>query len=845
MIFHFEKTFAAKHRGLQDRQRDVCRRDSSHLVDVNAYQTELQTAKRKKEEGWAADLADRLRIMAQKGYPDLEDKAKEQLALNVFLSLIDNSQVAFAVRQRRPATLDTAVSATLEIECYADSKSHVVGGGVTNDQLIGGAGTSPVTADVVKKLTERMERLEARLEGERERTGDEHSGSVREKRQSFDGVSLPTEESFFLYGNVKGVGLKLLVDTEPRPSLLDSKIWSKINEGMLEKWEGPRLVGVDGSPLKDNSCHNRYPKEEADLSGVAQCFLCARKRPPLMMSDWLRPPLFPQVVVIARAILETCTSIPVRVLNASDQSITFRQGTTIGQKLGQTSKVQHAIHTSSSLPIRQHPRRNTTSSENSCQGTHQEMMDNDIIQPSKSGWASPIVLAKKKDGSDGIEADPDKLRKVQCWPTPQNVREVQQFLGLANYSRRFIRNFAEVARPLHRLTERSASVFQWTIPCQESFNLLRELLSSPPILSYPDFKKPFIWTQMPAMKELVQYCHSWITTGGSCNTRSPTKELEGKSVEIRRLWQLWDQLVLKEGVLYRKFADCNEESAAVHQLVVPPALRNEVLREVHEGTFGGHLGEEKTFKKLRAAYYWPGYYNATKLWCTTCVVVPSAKQQPLTTGLLSKVLHTNWDEDLSKVCMAYNTSIQSTTGYTPFFLMFGREARLPLAIVHEPPPSLMETIPQQWCGVNMSTRQGRQKEFYNCKVHGDPFKPGDPGNNKSTVVHFDRLKRCPSGMRLQEQTSTARAPPGAPNAPSGTHVEPTEVDDEDVESPALIDDEVPAHDEDHAPEEGHTPDEDPAHDEDMDPTSRSDDAEGDTRRYPTRTRRPPDRLQLD
>ncbi|KAL5479422.1 hypothetical protein EMCRGX_G022942 [Ephydatia muelleri] len=68
---------------------------------------------------------------------------------------------------------------------------------------------------------------------------------------------------------------------------------------------------------------------------------------------------------------------------------------------------------------------------------------------------------------DGIEADPDKLRKVQCWPTPQNVREVQQFLGLANYYRRFIRNFAEVARPLHRLTERSASVFQWTIQCQE------------------------------------------------------------------------------------------------------------------------------------------------------------------------------------------------------------------------------------------------------------------------------------------------------------------------------------------------------------------------------------------
>ena len=77
-----------------------------------------------------------------------------------------------------------------------------------------------------------------------------------------------------------------------------------------------------------------------------------------------------------------------------------------------------------------------------------------------------------------------------------------------------------------------------------------------------------------------------------CNTRSSTKELEGKKVEIRRLWQLWNQLVLKEGVLYQKFADSNQESAPVRQLVVPPVLQSEVLREVHEGTFGGHLGED-------------------------------------------------------------------------------------------------------------------------------------------------------------------------------------------------------------------------------------------------------------
>ena len=66
---------------------------------------------------------------------------------------------------------------------------------------------------------------------------------------------------------------------------------------------------------------------------------------------------------------------------------------------------------------------------------------------------------------NGIEADPDKISKVQLWPTPQCGKEVQQFLGLANYYRRFIQNFAEVAAPLHRLTEHSATPFLWTDQC--------------------------------------------------------------------------------------------------------------------------------------------------------------------------------------------------------------------------------------------------------------------------------------------------------------------------------------------------------------------------------------------
>ena len=61
---------------------------------------------------------------------------------------------------------------------------------------------------------------------------------------------------------------------------------------------------------------------------------------------------------------------------------------------------------------------------------------------------------------------------------------------------------------------------------------------------------------------------------------TPLPDQDGKSMEIRRLWQLWDQLVLKEGLLYRKFFDCKHSAAVTHQLVVPLSLRQRVLKEV-------------------------------------------------------------------------------------------------------------------------------------------------------------------------------------------------------------------------------------------------------------------------
>ena len=74
-----------------------------------------------------------------------------------------------------------------------------------------------------------------------------------------------------------------------------------------------------------------------------------------------------------------------------------------------------------------------------------------------------------------MATDPAKTKKVAEWLEPTNAQEVRQFLGLASYYRRFVKDFATVAEPLHQLTEKTKE-FKWTTECHVSFTALRRLL---------------------------------------------------------------------------------------------------------------------------------------------------------------------------------------------------------------------------------------------------------------------------------------------------------------------------------------------------------------------------------
>jgi len=92
---------------------------------------------------------------------------------------------------------------------------------------------------------------------------------------------------------------------------------------------------------------------------------------------------------------------------------------------------------------------------------------------------------------DGIHTDPKKTEAIETWPEPKCVKDVRSFLGLCSYYRRFIFLFAEIAKPLHKLTEKGQK-FKWSEECSEAFQTLKQKLTEAPLLAHPDFNEQFI-----------------------------------------------------------------------------------------------------------------------------------------------------------------------------------------------------------------------------------------------------------------------------------------------------------------------------------------------------------------
>ena len=111
-------------------------------------------------------------------------------------------------------------------------------------------------------------------------------------------------------------------------------------------------------------------------------------------------------------------------------------------------------------------------------------------------------------GVDGLRMDESKTQTIQNWPTPHWVKDVQSFLGFANFYRRFIDNYTEITSPLTCLTWKNKP-WSWTTDCQVAFDNIKKAFTTAPILGHWDPESLIILKTNASDRALVAILSTW------------------------------------------------------------------------------------------------------------------------------------------------------------------------------------------------------------------------------------------------------------------------------------------------------------------------------------------------
>jgi len=113
------------------------------------------------------------------------------------------------------------------------------------------------------------------------------------------------------------------------------------------------------------------------------------------------------------------------------------------------------------------------------------------LNPGKCCFAArSITFLGHVVSHEGTRPDPSKITVVVHFPVPKTVMNVKSFLGLTGYYQNYVRGYSRLAVPMFELTRKDVA-FVWDLGCQSAFEALKGALVAAPMLTQPDFKKPF------------------------------------------------------------------------------------------------------------------------------------------------------------------------------------------------------------------------------------------------------------------------------------------------------------------------------------------------------------------
>jgi len=274
---------------------------------------------------------------------------------------------------------------------------------------------------------------------------------------------------------------------------------------------------------------------------------------------------------------------------------------------------------------------------------------------------------------NGLLPNESKLSAVKEFPIPSTTKKLKEFLGLAGYYRRFIPNFGKIAKPLTNLLKNNTP-FIWNADTDEAFNTLKRVLTSQPLLQYPDFSKPFILTTDASNDALgailiqgeigrdppIAYASRTLS---KAERNYPTVEKEllavvwgckhfrpylyGRKFTVvtdhRPLVWIFNvkdpssrllkwRLKLEEyeyNIVYKR-GSSNTNADALSRIHVTEAKPTEqeklkIFQEMHMNPTGGHLGMNKTYERIKLFTTWPGMKQEIEDYIKKCEICQKNK----------------------------------------------------------------------------------------------------------------------------------------------------------------------------------------------------------------------------
>ncbi|CAG2233908.1 unnamed protein product [Mytilus edulis] len=302
----------------------------------------------------------------------------------------------------------------------------------------------------------------------------------------------------------------------------------------------------------------------------------------------------------------------IRVMHVSAEDVTIYKNTTVGyilpvkeQKypsdIGRTDLVRHGINTGNEAAIKQNPKRIPLHKKQEVKELIHDMLEREVIRPSSSPWSSPIVLVEKKDNSTRLCVDFRKVNgitKKDPYPIPRIADTFDTLSGSRFFS------CVDMANDRDGMSRRPNAQLE-TEERDDGITSDSEFCQAVCAGEQIDWKKA----------QLKDVDLNLIQDLKSASNDKPIVE-EGYSSTVKRLNGQWENIVPRDGILYRKFEDTN---GTAYQFLEPTELRRNILETLHSGIGGGHLGTKKMLRKLKDRFYWPGWYQDVETFCEECL----------------------------------------------------------------------------------------------------------------------------------------------------------------------------------------------------------------------------------